>query len=782
MRFLGRLPALFAGAIFLLCAGNALAGAAPASLVVNTVEDVVDPNDTIAEGSITAKVSLREAIIEANGTGGASTITFDSGVFGAKAEAGNAETGTRTITLNGTELPVIEGALTIAGPTENQVIIDADGESRIFSIDPAATVTLSNLRLTGGNTANSTIGQGNGGAIYNQGNLTLLACTISGNTATGNDATQGGGAIYHASTGNLNIGDGSAANACTIANNAATGTSGSGGAIFNNGGTLTINRATLSSNSAPRAGGAVESLGDSAQNNFTFTNLNGNRAATISGTAANPGNGGGIHVTGAGSVSFSRSSAVGNLAADEGGALWASNSGTMTITASTLSGNQAVTGGAVFADQGDTPPTCTSNTLTIEHATIASNTASEENGGGGLFAEAMCEPVIDNSIFANNTANSVDNDVQATLANIDNSLIEARNVTTNNGNDATIVTDDPNLAARSTDPVSGTQVHRLNAATVDSDTSDTVDDSTTSSVALDALDNTLCLTGDQRNFTQDFDFDESGGTANCDLGAFEINTNMFASFTSPTGYNGITTEVVQDGTADSDTVLLGVEVSSVLLDETDRTSNGGNSTSRTVDITRLEGTILEGNISLLPSLTAIKVYRDTDNDGDLTTGSQVQVFSTSDPESLITNANTGAFAIDLPSNAALTINADDPDDDTDGNDIAFLVITADIADPVVLSAALFGLPIIALAFLQRRRSLRLLLIAAGFSTLLLGCGSDNPAEDIEDPEANNTQRVTFRISLTNVTVVDNGSGNQEVLQNIPAPSIIGRLLAATVPK
>ena len=47
----------------------------------------------------------------------------------------------------------------------------------MFDIDANVTATLSGLTITGGST------QANGGGLYNAGTLTLLDCTISGNSA-----------------------------------------------------------------------------------------------------------------------------------------------------------------------------------------------------------------------------------------------------------------------------------------------------------------------------------------------------------------------------------------------------------------------------------------------------------------------------------------------------------------------------------------------------------------------------------------------------------------------
>lgn len=69
-------------------------------------------------------------------------------------------------------------------------------------------------------------------------------------------------------------------------------------------------------------------------------------------TGDNPGNGGGLHLTGAGEVIIDRSVVVDNSAANEGGGLWSSATGTMIVTDTRIRGNRAPVGPNVFNDGG----------------------------------------------------------------------------------------------------------------------------------------------------------------------------------------------------------------------------------------------------------------------------------------------------------------------------------------------------------------------------------------------------------------------------------------------
>lgn len=118
----------------------------------------------------------------------------------------------------------------------------------------------------------------------------------------------------------------------------------SGGAVFNTGGDLAIKNSTFSGNSATRAGGAIEANAGTTE--FKNVELSGNT------TGAMPGNGGGLHLTGAGTVDITRSRVVDNVAAAEGGGLWNSSTGTMTVRDTTIRRNQAPIGPDVYNDGG----------------------------------------------------------------------------------------------------------------------------------------------------------------------------------------------------------------------------------------------------------------------------------------------------------------------------------------------------------------------------------------------------------------------------------------------
>ncbi|MCA9259999.1 MAG: hypothetical protein KDA61_12395 [Planctomycetales bacterium] len=244
------------------------------TLVVDTFVDESD-------GDFTSEhLSLREAIEIANAFEGHDNITI-------------AVTGRIGIA---SQLPTITDSVTIIGPGADLLTIDAglggDGLRngngyRIFNIDDGTSalrdVEISGLAITGGDTPSD------GGAIYNQENLTLANSALSGNSAD-----LGGGI--------LNIGS------------------------------VTISRSTLSDNSASKGGGVL----NSGSAIITQSTLSGNQAAF---------EGGGIQNALEATLTINRGTLSGNSAA-RGGGVW--NFGTADIKQSIISGNTTGAGGEIL--------------------------------------------------------------------------------------------------------------------------------------------------------------------------------------------------------------------------------------------------------------------------------------------------------------------------------------------------------------------------------------------------------------------------------------------------
>ncbi len=241
------------------------------SLVVTTL---VDQDYLTSNPALGAGTSLREAINYAQEQGGTPAITFAPGLSG-------------TMTLDGSELCVITGNVSIVGPGAQQLTISGNWISQILDIALGATASVSGLTF-----ANASPGVFlDGGAIVNDGTLTVSSSNFASNAAAD------GGGIY--SDGTLTV------NNCTFDGNSVNPTFGNGGAIDNDGtltvksstfdsnsacygggiyntSTLTVDSSTLDSNSATEDGGGIDNNGNLLVTNSTFwSNSAGYRAGGI---------------------------------------------------------------------------------------------------------------------------------------------------------------------------------------------------------------------------------------------------------------------------------------------------------------------------------------------------------------------------------------------------------------------------------------------------------------------------------------------------------------------
>jgi hypothetical protein len=194
----------------------------PGSLVVTTLDDVVDPYDD--------RTSLREALAFATSRPGGDTVSFDAALSG-------------SIDMSSVygELVLADdsGAVTIDG--RGGITLNAQGVGRVVCVQAGTTATLAGLTITGGSASID------GGGIYNEGTLALDACTLRGNSAGDGGGISNGGSLT--------------VTACTLSGNSA---SAHGGGIYNKG-ALTIVASTLSGNTAGldygRFGGGIANWG-----------------------------------------------------------------------------------------------------------------------------------------------------------------------------------------------------------------------------------------------------------------------------------------------------------------------------------------------------------------------------------------------------------------------------------------------------------------------------------------------------------------------------------------
>jgi hypothetical protein len=191
---------------------------------------VTSLTDAVVTGPGSAPGTFRQAIYDANVSGNPDTIDF------APSLAGDLKLSIADDSAIGLSALSITSPITIQGNAAG-ITIKRDitaPEMRFFRVASGGDLTLASINLSGGiaRGINGASGQNGGsafaGAIYNQGNLQIVASTLFNNAAIGGNAGAG-------------------------ANSGA----GQGGAVFNDGGNLSARNSTLSGNSVSNGSGPV---------------------------------------------------------------------------------------------------------------------------------------------------------------------------------------------------------------------------------------------------------------------------------------------------------------------------------------------------------------------------------------------------------------------------------------------------------------------------------------------------------------------------------------------
>jgi hypothetical protein len=406
------------------------------SITVNSLLDEAD--GSLLDGD----VSLRDAISLA--TPG-ETIEFDAALTSG---------GPATITLVLGEIPIAKD-LHLLGPGAHLLAVDASGNdttpetndgqgSRVLHVNDGTaglrSVSIRGLTLTGGDVS------GDGGAILNSENLSVVSSTISGNSA----GDYGGGISSDSvlSLDAVNIAGNSAyvasgiftstlsGNTTTIQNTTLSSNGFSyGGTIVSyteQGGVTTIRNSTLSGNisgiggiSAYTASGGITAIQDntllnagiSSRNYGTTTIDNSTVVAGFLSSTTFPGGSTTIHnsrlakfahlyaLTYNGGTTAIRNSTVSGSSSNFGGGIYARNYGSTMIQNCTLMGNSAIHGGGIFVDAQ------AGSTTTIQNSTIVGNSVTGAHDGpsqgGGILVHANginATVTIENSTIWGNSA------------------------------------------------------------------------------------------------------------------------------------------------------------------------------------------------------------------------------------------------------------------------------------------------------------------------------------------------------------------------------------------
>ena len=301
--------------------------------------------------------------------------------------------------------------------------IDAKNLGRIFSIGEGFTVTLTNATLINGKADK-------GGAIYNDGSLTLSDVKLSDNAADNY-----GGAVFN--NGELVVSD-SVFDSNDVLNRGSASVDYGGAAIYNwYDGTLTVSGSNFTNNiknykNGDRLVGAIATIGDATISDSCFVNNSGRwggaisasgyliagddvNTLTVSGSTFKE-NGGlygaGIFVAGSDfTVSdcvFDKNTAFGkgNMTPNNnnGAAIVVTDTGkdiTGAITGSNFTNNKAQYGGAIYICEGN---------IAISDSLFENNSADVE-GGAIDIDSAINNPIVtvENSKFVNNTPQAIHN-------------------------------------------------------------------------------------------------------------------------------------------------------------------------------------------------------------------------------------------------------------------------------------------------------------------------------------------------------------------------------------
>ena len=469
-----QLAATLTGAALLLALIHAPAGAAGIAVFNGEV-------NVVANG----KCSLREAIINANngnqthadcaaGSVGADTIDLPAnGTFLIK-------NGYATVYYSLTGLPTITDDLIIQG---NGAMIERDVATkfRLMAVNTGVVLEIHQATLSNGHST------GDGGAIYsNNGDVRLHDSTISGNAA---DDEGGGihqyGNASQAADGAIVVED------STFRANEAT----QGGAItvrgdFFDKSAVDIDTSLFEGNQ----GGAIYSDG-------------GNVSVTASTFAGNSANVGGAISAFESDLAISGSTLSDNSATVRGGGIWGDTAG-ITIVNSTMSGNSALSSGGGIYTQGFA--------LTVLNSTITENEAALRGGGIHAYSTNL---TLERSLISGNAAPE---SPEVYGDNLDSANVNKQNLFGHSGNSGVV-----GFTPGATDIVPAVSLPAiLNSAPADNGGPTKTHALVANSPALDAAPKTACNAApiggvDQRGLPRNANGKGGNSTQECDIGAFE---------------------------------------------------------------------------------------------------------------------------------------------------------------------------------------------------------------------------------------------------------------------
>jgi CSLREA domain-containing protein len=376
-----------AGLLLIALASGMLFGFHPAfadDAATFTVTKSADTNDGQCSVS---DCSLREAVIAANASPGADTITIPVGTY-ILTLAGQGEDAAATGDLD------IAGDTTLSGAGAASTTVNGSSLDRVFHILPGVTAAMSGFAVHNG-AAPGNDNLGGGGILNDEGVLTLTdllvsnsssqrggglrnslgTVTVTGCTFQNNQAQDQGGGIY--SDGVINL-----------VNSVVSGNGALRGAGIGSSWDVTLNRVTINNNTASGDGGGVYS-------DYILTMYD----VGISGNQANQG--GGLYNFY--DATLERVTFNSNHSTQNGGAIYNRDAG-LTMINVTLSGNGAGPYGGGLYNAG-------SASASFMNSTIVNNTISPsaEEYGAGIYQDQEAFSVnLGHTIIYNNTRYGVE--------------------------------------------------------------------------------------------------------------------------------------------------------------------------------------------------------------------------------------------------------------------------------------------------------------------------------------------------------------------------------------
>lgn len=506
-RLLQQAAAGLTGTALLLSLARAPAGATNTINVVNgEVADIKNGKCSLIEAIINARAigtgNMRDDCAPGNPSGPDTINLPTNGNF--------VLTAAHNDTYGDNGLPVIKGVVTINGNGSTIHRIESAPLFRILTVDATGSLTLNSTTISGGYFADDERYYG-GGGILNKGQLTIQNSTIEDNISYYWDGGSSGGGI---SNYNILTIEGS-----TIHNNVAWGwIAGAGGGIYNyHNATLTIRNSKVTGNAAGGKYGSGGGIDNGGNLNITNSSILNNWA---DGTYI--GEGGGLYNWGIATVT--KSTLAGNHAigfthvgdyedysyGGYGGGIFNERNGALTVTNSTISNNEAgVKGGGIY----------NRNQMTISNSTIVANLKD------GLFTSCKFQPAmteVSRTILSGNTSN------EAYLAYASDCtfgiVVDGFNIFGRSGNAGV------NFPLGATDFIPTVGLNSIISPLGNNGGPTQTHALPPGSPAIDRAPNNQCNSApvngvDQRGSPRNSDGDNNPSSNECDIGAFERQSN-----------------------------------------------------------------------------------------------------------------------------------------------------------------------------------------------------------------------------------------------------------------